>query len=182
MPQPAETTGANVRLRPVVPQDAAFIHGLRVDPAYNAHLSPVTGTAADQRDWILRYKEREAAGQEIYFVIERLDGTPCGTVRLYDITVDSFTWGSWILNEDKPPKAALESALLLYDIGFEVLDKSRSVFDVRADNERTLNFHLRFGAEETGSDSKNIYFELTRKKFLILRQGLWKNINPHGSA
>ncbi|RBI86851.1 N-acetyltransferase, partial [Rhodosalinus halophilus] len=27
-----------------MPEDAAYLHGLRTDPRYNAHLSPVTGT------------------------------------------------------------------------------------------------------------------------------------------
>ena len=83
---PSEMTGSRLRLRPVMPEDAAFIHGLRTDPAYNTHLSPVTGTVDDQRAWIEAYKVREAAGEEIYYVIERRDGVPCGVVRLYDIT------------------------------------------------------------------------------------------------
>ena len=144
-----EMTGPRLRLRPVTPQDAAFIHALRTDPAYNAHLSPVTGTIADQRAWIESYKTREAAGHEIYYIIERLDGTPCGTVRLYDITGDRFTWGSWILNADKPPKAALESA----DI------------DVRRANARAIAFYRRLGMTETGQDAENLYFTLSRDDF-----------------
>lgn len=171
-----EFFGKRLRLRLVTPEDAAFIHGLRTDPAYNQHLSAVTGKVEDQRAWIASYKAREAAGEEFYYVIERLDGVPCGTVRLYGITVDSFTWGSWILNADKPPKAALESALLIYDIGFQRLGLARAVFDVRADNERTLQFHRRFGAQETGSDPENQYFELTRDRFLALRAALYEKL------
>lgn len=171
-----EIMGQRLRLRLVTPEDAPFIHGLRTDPAYNRHLSPVTGTVEDQRVWILAYKAREAAGEEYYYIIERLDGVPCGVVRLYGITEDSFTWGSWILNADKPPKAALESALLIYDIGFQQLKLTRAVFDVRVDNERTLQFHRRFGAKETGSDPENLYFELTRSRFLALRPTLYDNL------
>lgn len=172
MDTPSEITGSRLRLRLVVSQDAAFIHGLRTDPAYNAHLSPVTGTVADQQAWITAYKAREIAGEEFYYMIERLDGRACGAVRLYGITEDSFTWGSWILNADKPPKAALDSALLIYEIGFGVLRKSRAVFDVRAENERVLHFHRRFGAVETGRDADNLYFELTRARFAALRAPL----------
>lgn len=43
-----EITGPRLRLRLVTPGDAAFVYGLRTDPAYNAHLSPVT----DQTAWI----------------------------------------------------------------------------------------------------------------------------------
>ena len=158
-------TGSSLILRRVLPDDDAYIHGLRMDPAYNRHLSAVTGTVEDQRRWIEAYKAREVAGTEVYFVITRKDGTRCGVVRIYGITGDQFTWGSWILDAHKPPKAALESAVLIYKYGFEVLALAKSVFDVRRDNERTLAFHRRFGATETGEDNLNIYFELTRASF-----------------
>lgn len=32
---------AGPRLWPVVPDDAAYIYALRIDPRYNTHLSPV---------------------------------------------------------------------------------------------------------------------------------------------
>jgi len=163
---PPVVEGPNLRLRPARPGDAAYIHALRVSPTYNRHLSPVTGTVDDQRAWIERYQAREAAGQEIYYIIERRDtGEPCGTVRLYDIEADRFTWGSWILDETKPPKAALESTVLIYEVGFEGLRCARAVFDVRRDNSRTLAFHRRFGAQETGADELNIYFIYPRTLF-----------------
>lgn len=84
---------------------------------------------------------------------------------LYDIKSDGFTWGSWILDENKPSKAALESAVLIYRYGFEVLGLDKSIFDVRRDNERTLAFHYRFGAVETGEDKANLYFENINEKF-----------------
>jgi len=99
-------------------------------------------------------------------VIERRsDAQRCGVVRLYDITEQQFTWGSWILDEHKPHKAALESAVLIYKIGFENIQKQKAVFDVRRDNAHTLSFHRRFGAIETGSDEINIYFEYPKEKF-----------------
>jgi len=177
MDMPSEMTGSRLRLRPVMPEDAAFIHGLRTDPAYNTHLSPVTGTVDDQHAWIEAYKIREAAGEEIYYVIERRDGVPCGVVRLYDITADSFTWGSWILNADKPRGAALESALLSFSAGFDGLGLARADIDVRRDNERAIAFYRRFGMTETGSDAERLYFELTRKGFDALRAPLREQLN-----
>lgn len=166
MTRPASIDGPRLRLRPVILEDAAYIHALRTDARYNAHLSPVAGGEEAQRQWIERYLEREAQGGELYFVIERRsDGQRCGVVRLYDITEQQFTWGSWILDEHKPHKAALESAVLIYQIGFDHLQKNKSVFDVRRDNEHTLSFHRRFGALETGSDESNIYFEFPRETF-----------------
>lgn len=160
-----KTRPASLTFRHVTQADAEYIHALRTDPRYNAHLSPVTGTAADQHAWIAAYKAREAAEQEFYYIIERADGTRCGLVRLYDIAGSRFTWGSWILDQNKPPKAALESALRVYEIGFHRLGCATSAFDVRRDNARTLAFHRRFGARQTGEDDENIYFHYTRDRF-----------------
>jgi RimJ/RimL family protein N-acetyltransferase len=158
--------GIQLSLRLVQPEDALYIHGLRTDPTYNGYLSTVTGTVEDQRSWIEAYKTREAAGSEYYFVIERKDGVRCGVVRLYDIIGDQFTWGSWILDYNKPRKAALESALLIYRYGFEVLGLSRSVFEVRRENENTLAFHRRLKATQTHEDDRNIYFVYSREQFV----------------
>lgn len=164
--------GPNLALRLITPDDAAYIHSLRIDSTYNRYLSEVRGTASDQRRWIESYKLREAEGQEFYFIIERRDGQRCGVVRLYDIATPiagSFTWGSWILDRNKPPKAALESACLVYSIAFERLGLQRAVFEVRRNNERTLAFHRRFGAQETHSDEHHVFFVYLRTLFEIDR-------------
>lgn len=158
--------GVRLALRLVEPAEADYIHGLRTNHAYNTYLSSVSGTAEDQRAWIERYKTREAEGLEYYYVIERpSDGFPFGTVRLYNIEAESFTWGSWILDANKPAKAALESAVLSFGIGFELLRKKRALIDVRRDNARALNFYRRFGMQETGEDGVNIYFVYSADRY-----------------
>ena len=161
--------GPNLTLRLIEQEDAAYACGLRTNPLYNMHISTVTGTIEDQRRWIEKYKAREAVGQELYYVIERKDGTPCGLVRLYDIEAERFTWGSWVLDENKPRKAALESALLIYEIGFERVGCDHAVFDVRRENTHTIAFHRRFGATEFCSDELNAYFRYARTKYLTDR-------------
>lgn len=163
---PREVLGPKVKLRLIDPDDAGYIHALRTDPAYSTYLSEVTGTAEDQRRWIEGYKSREAEGLEFYYAVERRDdGTRCGVVRLYDIESDNFTWGSWILDANKPPKAALESAVLVYVIGFLRLDLKKATFDVRRENSRTIAFHQRFGAVECMRDTENIYFFYSAVEF-----------------
>ena len=157
--------GPNLVLRLITPEDASYVHGLRMNPAYNQHLSEVQGTAEDQRRWIEGYKTREVEGREFYYVIERKGGQPCGVVRLYDIDAESFTWGSWILDAGKPPKAALESALLIYQIAFDLLGMDQAHFDVRRDNESTLAFHRRFGATETYNTQTDIFFVYPRTRY-----------------
>ena len=170
-PDMSRVEGPGLALRLIEPADAAYVHGLRVDPAYNRHLSQVRGTVQDQRHWIESYKSREAAGLEFYYIIERKDGVPCGVVRLYDITADSFTWGSWILDANKPPKAALESAVVIYRIAFDVLNLNSAHFDVRRDNENTLAFHKRFGATETHQTETDTFFSYPRTRHQADHEG-----------
>jgi hypothetical protein len=79
----ANVEGPNLILRLIQPGDADYVYGLRTDPTYNRHLSDVRGTAENQRHWIEAYKAREVSLGELYYVIERKDGTRCGLVRLY---------------------------------------------------------------------------------------------------
>ncbi|OWX98813.1 GNAT family N-acetyltransferase [Thioclava sp. IC9] len=163
---PLEVSGPRLKLRAVKSDDAGYIHALRTDSAYNAHLSAVTGTVEDQRRWIEDYKLREAEGAEYYYVAERLDdGRRCGVVRLYDIEDDHFTWGSWILDKNKPQKAALESAVLSFGIGFHALGKTMALIDVRHGNNHAAAFYRRLGMDELGRDDENFYFQYLRGRY-----------------
>ena len=162
----ARIEGPNLTLRLIEPDDAAYVHGLRTNPLYNSHLSKVTGSVDDQRQWIECYKAREAAGQEFYYVTERKDdGTRCGLVRLYDIEAESFSWGSWILDENKPRKAALESAVLSFGVGFDTLQRGSAKVDVRVDNAHATAFYRRLGMTETYRTTQDIFFSYQRMRF-----------------
>jgi RimJ/RimL family protein N-acetyltransferase len=164
-PALSKINGVQLSLRLVQPEDAQYIHGLRTDPTYNGHLSTVTGTVEDQRRWIEAYRTREAAGSEYYFVIERKDGVRCGVVRLYDITGDQFTWGSWILDQNKPRKAALESAVLSFGVGFDTLGLDMANVDVRVENTHAEAFYRRLGMTETHRTEQDIFFVYSRAQF-----------------
>ena len=157
--------GPNLTLRLIKPNDAAYVHGLRTNPLYNSHLSKVTGTVQDQRAWIEGYKFREAQGQEFYYVIGRKDGTRCGLVRLYDFDVESFTWGSWILDESKPRKAALESALLSLSVGFELFQRDLAKVNVRVANTDATAFYRRLGMTKTHQTAQDIFFYYPHARF-----------------
>lgn len=66
--------GPNLTLRLIQPEDAAYVHGLRANPADNRHLSQVRGTVETQRQWIDGYKTPETDSGELCYVIERKDG------------------------------------------------------------------------------------------------------------
>ncbi len=157
--------GPRLVLRRIECEDAGYVYGLRSSDVYNRYLSEVRGGVDDQQRWIGDYKVREAQGLEYYYVIERHDGVRCGVVRLYDIADDKFTWGSWILDENKPPKAALESAILSFGFGFEQLDKRTAYVDVRIGNTHAEAFYRRLGMMERQVGMRDIHFIYSRKQF-----------------
>lgn len=178
----ARVEGPNLILRLIRPEDADYVHALRTDPAYNRHLSEVRGTTEDQYRWIEAYKAREADLRELYYVIERKDGTRCGLVRLYDIDADSFTWGSWILDHNKTRKAALESAVLSFGVGFDQLGPPIANVDVRIGNERALAFYQRLRMTELQRDDQDIYFIYPRSQFEADRAGYMALLEAENSA
>ncbi|GKR01022.1 GNAT family N-acetyltransferase [Aeromonas caviae] len=151
-----------INMRLINEDDAEFVLKLRLDGNYNKFLSSVNADVSSQKAWIRKYKEDEVNNKQFYFIIERKDGTPCGTVRVYDIKNDSFCWGSWILNEDKTRYSAIESAVMIYNFGFNSLKFNKSHFEVIKDNVKVVNFHKKFGAVVVGEDSNNYYFEITK--------------------
>lgn len=159
-------------LRLVEECDAKFILKLRNDSKYNKFLSEVVDDLNAQKEWIKRYKLKEKAGTQFYFIIERLDGTPCGTVRIYDLREDSFCWGSWILNNDKTRLAAIESAFLIYKFGFEYLNYKKSHFDVMKGNDKVVSFHKKMGAEIVSEDEQNYYFEISERAVLAAKKSI----------
>jgi RimJ/RimL family protein N-acetyltransferase len=152
-----------LKLRLVEENDAEFILSLRLDERYNTFLSAVTPNLKCQKQWIRKYKGDEEAGVQFYFIIERKDGIPCGTVRIYNLREDSFCWGSWILNQSKTRYAALESALLVYEFGFGDLGYKKSHFDVMKGNKGVVKFHQRMGAVIVSEDDENYYFEINQE-------------------
>lgn len=156
-------TSELISIRYVEESDAEFILSLRLDNRYNKYLSKVDSDINNQIAWIRNYKKDEANKLQFYFIIERNDGVPCGTVRIYDLREDSFCWGSWILNENKTKKAALSSALLVYQFGFNYLGFHKAHFDVMKENKGVISFHKRMGAKLISEDSENLYFEILKE-------------------
>ena len=175
----ARVEGPNLTLRLIQPEDAADVHSLRNNPAYITHLSTVTGTVDDQQTWIKDYKSREAHGQEFYYVVERKDGARCGLVRLYEIKAKSFTWGSWVLDENKTRKAALESAILSFGVGFDALGVQLVNVDVRVTNEHAAAFYRRLGMVETHRTDQDIFFNYTREQFDTARTHHLKQLSKN---
>ncbi len=165
-------TSKTVSLRLITEEDAEFVLSLRTDSKYNQFLSAVSADVEQQKSWIRKYKDDEKNGIQYYFIIERNDGIPCGTVRVYDLREDSFCWGSWILNEDKTRFAALESAFLVYTFGFNKLNYKKAHFDVRKENSKVISFHEKMGAIRTGETELDILLEINEDAVLKAKERL----------
>ena len=165
-----ELKSKSLHFKLVESDDAEFILSLRADETYNKYLSPVEFNLKAQLDWLYHYKKREKKNDEFYFVIVNANHERCGTVRLYDFRQNSFCWGSWILNDKKPQHAAIQSAFLVYEFGFKVLNFEESHFDVRKENLNVIDFHKRMGAEIFEEDRDNFYFKISSKKVQLWSQ------------
>ncbi|QKD71056.1 GNAT family N-acetyltransferase [Proteus terrae] len=162
-------TSKTIKLRLVNEDDAEFILSLRTNSTYNRFLSPVNNDIKKQKEWIKFYKKKEKNNEEFYFIIEKLDNTPCGTVRIYDIHANSFSWGSWILNKNKTRTAAVESALLVYIFGFERKKFSRCHFEVMKGNEKVISFHEKFNATRVNEDENHYFYEIEPKNIIDIK-------------
>ena len=162
--------------------DAAYICRLRGDETLNRHLSPSSADVSAQLGWLERYKAREAAGQEYYFVIVS-DGADAGLVRLYDFREvegkSSFCWGSWIIPAPRAPGLVTYSALLVYEVGFGTLGFAQSHFDVRQGNTGVIGFHERAGARRIAEDDLDVFFTFQPEDHDRLRAASADQIAAH---
>tara|TARA_R100000365_G_C2746422_1_gene75719 strand:- start:2913 stop:3407 length:495 start_codon:yes stop_codon:yes gene_type:complete len=156
-------------MRLIEVEDAAFVADLRADVRRNEHLSQASANVAAQAEWIGKYKLREQASEEFYFVIED-EKIPVGLVRIYGIEGGSFTWGSWIMKADAPAHCAIESALQVYEFAYGVLGLTHCHFEVRKGNERVWAFHERMGATRVGEDDQQFFYHMPREAYLTARE------------
>jgi hypothetical protein len=167
---PPDFTSMNMfglHFRLIDEDDAPFILKLRTNPKLSRYLHSVDGTLTGQQEWIKKYKEREKAGQDYYFIF--FDGaTPIGLNRIYNIQDHVFTAGSWIFDEGVPFESAIASSLIVRIIAFEILGKDfENGFDGCHENNRhVLKFNKMVGMKESGRvlDEKGTYITMTLTK------------------
>jgi RimJ/RimL family protein N-acetyltransferase len=149
--------GDTLSFRDAAEADADFILSLRADAEKSRFLSAVSEHVDAQRRWLDDYSKKQG---QAYFIIEHL-GEPIGTVRLYDAQQDSFCWGSWILREGRPKRAAMESALMVYSYAIDDLGFKSAHFDVRKGNDRVWKFHERLGALRARETELDYFYEMS---------------------
>ena len=150
-----QISGPGFRLRPVTDDDSDFIIKLRTDPALGRFINASSGRREDQLKWLEAYHNRVG---DYYFIITRHDGTPEGTIALYDV-VDTLNGkqgelGRWVLRHGS--LAAVESAMLIYQIAFKQLNLNMVYCRTVAMNEPVVSFHASCGLTTYGIVHNNM--------------------------
>jgi RimJ/RimL family protein N-acetyltransferase len=168
--------GTNVDLRNVEVYDAEFILKLRLDPDLNQYISKVENNLLKQEEWINNYKLRYINNLEYYFIIQNKQLESVGTIRIYNMQKDHFCWGSFIVLPQARKYATFESVILLFHYAFFDLDLHYTCFDVRKNNKKALDFHLRFGATIISENDEDIFMKFTKKEFIARKPQLPINL------
>jgi hypothetical protein len=155
--------------------DAELILSLRTDNQLARHLSATDNNIENQRNWIQGYKNREAKETEYYLIFGRSEIEPCGVIRLYDISEETFTYGSWLIKPGSDEFVAASSDLFAMQLGFEVLNLEKCIFSTRKANEKVVRYHRMF-AKQTGEDDENYYFDMDRARYEYKKHFLSKII------
>jgi RimJ/RimL family protein N-acetyltransferase len=141
-------TGSGFSLRPVTVDDAPAIVHLRTDPKRAAFLHPTSASVDDQIAWTHRYFEREG---DWYFVIENaITGAFEGAIAVYnhDPVAKTAEMGRWITQPGS--MAALESAALSFDIGFDEIQLDMIYTRTEAVNGPVISFLDTLGSKTKG--------------------------------
>lgn len=154
--------GKYVNLREVNVKDAEFILSLRCNENKSKFLHSTEYDIEKQRKYIEAYFDKN----EYYFIAENKEGQTIGTIRIYEITENTFTIGSWLMIDNLKPEEVVESEFLCRMYGFETLKKTLCVYDVRKENKKVIRYHKMVGAKIVGQTELDYLFECTKEDYL----------------
>lgn len=146
-----------VVLRLVEESDAEFIVNLRTIEGSKQFVSEAVPTVDEQLRWIRQYKDREAKGEDLYFIFEDNDQKPWGTVRFYRFTEDSFYFGSWIGLPGNTDNIALKAQIIGYDYMYNELGFKMGKLDIRKENNKVWKFAKLSGGKIVGEDDLSYF-------------------------
>jgi hypothetical protein len=154
----------DIDVRLVGEEDAEFIVGIRTDPKLGRYISDTHKDICAQIEWIRQYKQREARGEDYYFIYS-INGELMGVNRLYSITENEFTGGSFVFKKGCAFEIPVLATLIQLDLGFNVLEKQLAHGDIRLNNHQVIKFHRILNVEFTTTDELNQYYVYTRDEF-----------------
>lgn len=154
--------GLDVRL--INETDSEFIVALRTDTVLGRFINPTNSSVHEQVNWVRKYKERESAGTDYYFIYSQ-NGEPMGVNRLYNITKTEFTGGSFVFKRNCPFEIPVLATLIQLDIAFNMLGKELMYGDVRLDNHKVLKFHKLLHVEFTNQSDIDQFIRYRKETF-----------------
>lgn len=153
--------GEVIDLRTVKISDASFIVRLRNNKKLKTYISQTNNSIVDQENWIRNYEDREGK-EEYYFIVESKDGTPYGTVRLYNIDKNKCTWGSFILDPARPEGTSSDVMKLSINFAFEKLDLKEVELEVNKNNTKAVHIYKKFGFKNVKEDGDTFFMKYFR--------------------
>ncbi|GHT39675.1 hypothetical protein AGMMS49965_06350 [Bacteroidia bacterium] len=177
-----ERYGLYVRF--VEESDAEFILKLRTNPDLNRYIHQTPPDVEVQRQWIHNYKERQRAGKDFYFIFEEPQSVRLGVCRIYDITEENFTIGSWIFSPQAPIGSAILADIITREIAFELFPDKEHLFDVKRANTNVNRYHETFKSTLLFQDELTNYYTCSKENFekyknLHLRMFTKKKLNNY---
>ena len=173
-----ELTKYGLHVRLVQESDAEFIVRLRTDSRLSRFIHDTPSSIGRQVAWIREYKIREHDGIDYYFLF-LYEEKSVGVCRIYHISEDAFTFGSWVFLQNIPFWIPIAGAIIGREIGFEILGKKEEhdVDGMHILNSGVISFSRQLGMNITGErqDNKGTYltgtllsedFEKNKTKFI----------------
>ena len=156
--------------------DAEFILSLRTNPKLARYIHATSEDTTKQIEWTREYKKREQAGLDYYFIYS-CENQYVGVNRIYDITADYGTGGSWICLPNTDTEVSVATLLIMRDIMFEELDLLYDKFDVRKGNKQVQRIHKMMGARIVAEPNIDYFFELSRDEYFTNRDNIIDLLN-----
>lgn len=161
-----EIKGEFINLKSVEISDAEFILNLRQNKELNRFISSTSVNLEDQKKWIENYFKRELDKKEFYFVVQNKENESCGTVRIYNIDSEKkeCTWGSFMLNKNRPDGASYETIKLSLNYAFKALGIEKVLLDVRKENKKAIYIYEKSGFKKYSEDNINYYYQKIKEE------------------
>ena len=156
--------GKLVLLRSIEESDAEYTFNIRQDKEKTKYLHAVSGTAEDQRRWIIRQIARP---DDYTFIIEDKQRRPLGMYGLYNIRNDEAEIGRALLYGN--PVQNTEAAVLIHDFAFNICSLSKLHANIFEDNKPAIGLTLNLGGTEINR-SFNMQFQMTNIEFIITKE------------
>ncbi len=166
-----------MRIRPVDLGDAGFIVWLRGLEHTQGKIGNSASSVSDQEAWIQKYFDR---GDDIYFLVETLNGFPVGTHALTGVADGAGEAGRLIMRRDVP--AAVPTSLITFDLAFGDMGLKELRGTSVSTNEKVHSYVKKFGFRQTtvevgarvidGQPVDIVHFAMTADEWVKNRPGV----------